>query len=70
MTVKKLQELLGKLPQDLEVLVGSDDEGNSCRYIPDNWVSVEKLDSDLNVVLEDDYSEYALGELLDFVVIG
>jgi len=70
MTVKKLQELLGKLPQNLEVLVASDDEGNSFRTIPDNWVSVEKFDENLDIIHEDDYSEYSLDELSDFVVVG
>jgi len=70
MTVKNLQELLGKLPQDLEVLVGSDDEGNSFRRVPKGWVSKELFSEDLDLIQPDDYDDFEDDELYPFVVIG
>lgn len=69
MKVHEIIKLLQKLPQDLEVVIASDDEGNSFRHIPKNWVGVEKFYcSDL--IHEDDYSKYKLDDLSKFVVIG
>ena len=69
MKVHEIIELLQKLPQDLEVVVASDDEGNSFRHIPKNWVSIEKFYNE-DIIHEDDYSEYDLDELSEYVVIG
>jgi len=69
MKVHEIIKLLQKLPQDLEVVIASDDEGNSFRHIPENWVGVEKFHY-LDLIHKDDYSEYKLDELSEYVVIG
>jgi hypothetical protein len=70
MKVKEVMRLLAGLPEDLEVLVASDDEGNSFRLVPENWVSVEKFDCNLNIIHRDDYSDYMPDDLNDYAVIG
>lgn len=70
MTVKKLIKKLQNLPEYLEVVTASDDEGNSFRKVPEGWVSVEKFNSDMDCIHSDDYENYELEELKEFVVIG
>lgn len=66
MKVSELIESLKKLPQDLEVLTASDDEGNSFRPILSGWISVEKF-SNMDLIAEEDYHEY--DDLVDYVLI-
>jgi len=70
MTVQELIEELQKLPQELEVVIASDDEGNSFRRITAGWITVEKFDMDLDIIHEDDYDEFDDGDLKDYVSIG
>jgi len=64
--IKKLQEL----PQDLEVLTSSDDEGNNFRKVSEGWVNVEKFDISLDIIDQEDYKEYNDDDLEEYVVIG
>ena len=66
MKVHEIIELLQTLPQDLEVVVSSDNEGNSFRFITDEYISVEKFDEDLEIYHKDDYHE----DLINYVCIG
>ena len=69
MKVSRLIELLSKMPQDLDVVLATDDEGNGFREVPDGWCTVEKfLDGDI-VATEDIDIEYEL-DYEDKVVIG
>jgi len=70
MLVQDLIKVLKELPQDLEVLVGSDDEGNSFRKVPKGWVSRELFSEDLDLIHPDDYDDFEDDELCPFVVIG
>lgn len=68
MKVKELITLLENMPQDLEVVTAGDDEGNSFRKIPDDWVSVEKFDENFDIYAEEDYINHS--DLIDYVCIG
>lgn len=71
MKVKEILEILKTLPQDLEVVVAIDDEGNGFRRIPEGWVSVEKFTDNLYMVATEDIdTEYDGIDLTDFVCIG
>lgn len=71
MKVYELIEELKKLPQELEVVVAGDDEGNSFRKVPDGWVGVEKFDEDLDIYAPEDYEDEDFDtELTDYVCIG
>jgi len=69
MLVQDLIELLKELPQDLEVLVSRDDEGNFYRRLHKKLVSEELFAEDLELISSDDYEEFE-DELHPFVVIG
>lgn len=73
MTVKELIEKLKAFPDDMVVLVASDDEGNNFRKVPDGYVTLEKFNEDLDIITEEDYDNYDLSDLSDlieYVVIG
>ena len=66
MTVQEAIDLLVQMPKDLEVVFAVDDEGNSFRLVPDDWISVERFDPYEMEPVEDqdDYDN-----LRDFIVI-
>jgi len=71
MLVKEVIEHLKYLPQDMEVLLAKDEEGNCFRRIPDNWIGLEKFYEDnyeLELIHPDDYNEY--DNLTEYVLIG
>lgn len=70
MTVETLIQELGKLPKDIEVLLGVDDEGNGFREIPEGWVGVERFNSDMEIVAIEDLDLYDKDDIQKFVVIG
>lgn len=70
MKVNELIKLLKTMPQNMDVVVGSDDEGNSFRFIPNGWVSVEKFDMGLNIISEEYYESYTPDDYVNYVCVG
>jgi hypothetical protein len=70
MKASEVIAMLQELPQDLEVVVAADDEGNSFRKVPEGWVSIERFDSNLDIIASEDYDEFDEDELESYICIG
>lgn len=70
MTVGSLRAVLSKFPDDMHVLVASDEEGNSFEHLYDVEVSkYYEIDREIQTVHPDDFDEYDPDDLTDAVVL-
>jgi hypothetical protein len=70
MTVGSLRAALANFPEDLPVLVASDEEGNSFEHLYDVEVSkYYEIDREIQTIHPDDVDEYDQDDLSDAVVL-
>lgn len=70
MTVGSLRAALTKFPDDLPVLVSSDEEGNSFEHLYAVEISkYYEIDREIQTVHPDDVDEYDIEDLTDAVVL-
>lgn len=67
MTIKELKEAIKNLPDDLEVILSKDQEGNDFKYLISlDVANIRSLDDEeLEVVHPDDYNELDKEEKLE-----